>query len=267
MFTNETTTFWLDAAASKPLLSKEETIYLAREIRKAKEGSRKHTELVNKLCEHNLRLVVKFVRATLRGKTTDWNEESVLDLLQEGYLGLRRAALKFDPERGYTFSTYANAWVRQAVGKYRLDKQSLIRVPESSAREILYYQKYGKPRCKTVAGWVPSASINAKSAWGLTSYDDVLPGTKGEITVLESLSGENVIGAEFKGEGFSKEKCYEIMEEAGVELSLRDVIWTYAKRGNMEIALAKFGMTAYDANRRKVRAEITKIQAHVGLVD
>ena len=110
------------------------------------------------------------------------------DYLQQGYFGLRRAAEKFDPERGYTFSTYAAAWIRQALGRYHVENISMVRVPESSAREIFYYDNHGKPRNGKVASWVPDASRAAKAAYSITSYDGM--SVDMETNLSEVLSEE-----------------------------------------------------------------------------
>lgn len=255
-------TAWLNNAARYPLLSKEETLELAREIQAAEEGSKERQQLINKLCQHNLRLVAKYTRAYMGGnhRKLAWGSEETLDLLQEGYFGLRRAANKFDPSRGYTFATYANAWVRQAVGKYHVDKLSLIRVPESSAREIFYYDTHGKPRNEKVAPWVAQASMAARAAYGVTSYDAKLPDE--ETSRIELLSEDNRID-DGRGE-VDYDRFLQVMEDAGIDEKIQRVIVTYCKRGNIEIAMAKNEMSCTVANRRAVRSAIEQVKAYCG---
>jgi len=100
-----------------PLLSAEEEIDLATRIREGEEAAKK------RLAEANLRLVVSISRRYLgRGM-------SLLDLIQEGNMGLMKAVEKFDHTKGFKFSTYATWWVRQAITRAIADQARTIRIP------------------------------------------------------------------------------------------------------------------------------------------
>jgi RNA polymerase primary sigma factor len=92
------------------LLTHQEEIKLSKRLRRGDKKARK------KLIEKNLRLVVS-VAKKYRGYGLPFE-----DLIQEGNLGLMKAVEKFDPDRGYRFSTYATWWVRQAVRRAVADK-------------------------------------------------------------------------------------------------------------------------------------------------
>jgi RNA polymerase primary sigma factor len=108
---------YLRSIGRVPLLNAEEEVALARRIERGDMAAKQH------MVEANLRLVVSIAKGYVgRGLT-------LLDLIQEGSLGLIRAVEKFDYRRGYKFSTYATWWIRQAVTRALADKGRTIRIP------------------------------------------------------------------------------------------------------------------------------------------
>lgn len=118
---------YLNEIGFTPLLSADEELSCARLVRKGDKKAR-----VN-MIEANLRLVVKISRRYLnRGM-------SLLDLIEEGNLGLMRAVEKFDPERGFRFSTYATWWIRQTIERSIMNQTRTIRLPIHVVKELNGY--------------------------------------------------------------------------------------------------------------------------------
>jgi len=120
---------YLKEIGKVPFLTAEEEKELARRIEKGDEEAKK------KLAQANLRLVVSIAKRYV-GKSSNL---SLLDLIQEGNLGLFRAVEKFDWRRGYKFSTYATWWIRQAITRALADQARTIRIPVHMIETISKY--------------------------------------------------------------------------------------------------------------------------------
>ena len=123
----DATQLYLGEIGFSPLLTAEEEVYFARRSLKGCEASRK------RMIVSNLRLVVKIARRyNNRGL-------ALLDLIEEGNLGLIRAVEKFDPERGFRFSTYATWWIRQTIERAIMNQTRTIRLPIHVVKELNVY--------------------------------------------------------------------------------------------------------------------------------
>lgn len=123
----DVTRLYLNEIGAAALLSAKEEIHYSRLAKQGDESGR-HRMIVS-----NLRLVVRISRRYLnRGL-------SLLDLVQEGNLGLLRAVEKFDPERGYRFSTYSTWWIRQTIERAIMNQSRTIRLPIHVLKELNIY--------------------------------------------------------------------------------------------------------------------------------
>lgn len=142
-FTDDLVRVYLREIGKTPVLSQKKELDLARRARK------NDSDAKQELVRHNLRLVVSIAKKYLnRGL-------SFLDLIQEGNLGLMKATEKFDPERGYKFSTYATWWIRQAITRSLSDKSRTIRLPVHMV-ELLSKLKKAISKLSEKSGQMPS---------------------------------------------------------------------------------------------------------------
>jgi len=125
----DATRLYLNEIGASPLLSAEEEVYFSRLALKGDQKAR------NRMVTSNLRLVVKIARRYLgRGL-------ALLDLVEEGNLGLMHAVKKFDPEKGFRFSTYATWWIRQTIERAIMNQTRTIRLPIHIVKELNGYMR------------------------------------------------------------------------------------------------------------------------------
>lgn len=129
---------YLNEIGHNPLLTHEDEVALGRLVKRGDLRAR------NKLIEGNLRLVVRLARRyTKRGL-------ALSDLIEEGNLGLMHAVEKFDPEKGFRFSTYATWWIRQNIERAIMNQARLIRLPVHILKEVNAYLKLNRYLTQTL---------------------------------------------------------------------------------------------------------------------
>ena len=182
------TQLYLNEIGYSPLLTADEEKYFAREALKGDEAARK------RMIESNLRLVVKISRRYInRGLT-------LLDLIEEGNLGLIRAVEKFDPERGFRFSTYATWWIRQTIERAIMNQTRTIRLPIHVVKELNVYLRAAReltqkldhePSAEEIAEMLDKPAADVKRLLGLnervTSVDTPL-GPDSDRAVLDTIA-------------------------------------------------------------------------------
>jgi RNA polymerase primary sigma factor len=122
-YTTDALQLFLNEAGRHPLLTPAEELELAKRIERGDLAAK------DRMITSNLRLVVSIAR-----KYQNLGELSLLDLIQEGMLGLIRAVEKFDWRKGFRFSTYATLWIRQAIGRALDERGRTIRLPINVAQ-------------------------------------------------------------------------------------------------------------------------------------
>jgi RNA polymerase nonessential primary-like sigma factor len=121
---SDPTDLYLREIGLSPLLTKEEEVYYGRLARQGDMAARQ------RMIEGNLRLVVKIARRYLRSGM------AILDLIEEGNLGLIHAVEKFDPERGFRFSTYSAWWIQQTIERAIMSQTRTIRLPIHMVKKL-----------------------------------------------------------------------------------------------------------------------------------
>ena len=120
----DTTQHYLNRIGAKPLLTAEQEVHYATLAKAGDFNARQ------KMIEHNLRLVVSIAKHYINRGVV------LLDLIEEGNIGLMRAIDKFEPERGFRFSTYATWWIRQSIERAIMNQARTVRLPVHMVREL-----------------------------------------------------------------------------------------------------------------------------------
>ena len=201
--------FYLKEIGRVPLLSTEEETALARVAREGDEDARR------RLSEANLRLVVSVAKRYV-GRGLQF-----LDLIQEGNLGLMKAAEKFEPDRGFKFSTYATWWIRQAITRAIADQGRTIRIPVHLVESI--------NRVKKAAGELLHKNGREATAEEIAARLDMEPDRVRELMQLsqEPVSLETPVGEEEDAhlEDFIRDESAGIpVDETGRQLLHRELL-------------------------------------------
>jgi RNA polymerase nonessential primary-like sigma factor len=217
---------------SKLLTADEEKIYGKRALQ-GEEEARKI------MIESNLRLVVKISRRYLnRGLP-------LLDLIEEGNLGLIRAVEKFDPERGFRFSTYATWWIRQTIERAIMNQTRTIRLPIHIVKEMNVYTKAQRllsqkldhePRAEDIAEYldkpVKTVTKMLKLNERVTSVD-VPAGKDYERPLLDSISDEN------------SPSPSDLLQEDNIKENITDWVHQLSDK-QREVICRRYGLCGYE---------------------
>lgn len=228
------TQMYLSGIGFSPLLNADEEKQLARAAHAGDQASR------NRMIESNLRLVVKIARHyTHRGL-------AFLDLIEEGNLGLMHAIEKFDPDRGFRFSTYATWWIRQTIERAIMNQSRTIRLPIHIVKELNSYLRAARsltqkldhePTCEEIALLVDKPLDDIKKILDLnqdtTSIDN--PVTQdSDKSLIEIVADDN------------NSDPVELLADSDVAQHLEEWLQELNEK-QREIIERRFGLHGYDA--------------------
>lgn len=247
----DATQLYLNEIGFSPLLSAEEEVIYAKRALKGDVEARK------KMIESNLRLVVKISRRYLhRGLP-------LLDLIEEGNLGLMKSVEKFDPDRGFRFSTYATWWIRQTIERAIMNQTRTIRLPIHVLKELNVYLRAARkltqkldhePSPEEIADMLDVPIEDVEKLFCLndkvTSYDNVIGNEEGK-SLLDTIPDENSINPAVL---LTDENLRAQIEELLDEL-------TYNQR---QVISRRFGLRGFEkATLEEVGAEINLTRERV----
>ncbi|WP_395345163.1 RNA polymerase sigma factor RpoS [Ningiella sp. W23] len=192
----DATQIYLNEIGFSPLLTAQEEVKFAREALAGSVSSRE------RMIVSNLRLVVKIARRyNNRGL-------ALLDLIEEGNLGLIRAVEKFDPERGFRFSTYATWWIRQTIERALMNQTRTIRLPIHIVKELNLYLRTARKLAQELDHEPTAEDIAEATGEPITSVQRMLKlnerissvdtpvGGEGDKALLDLIADENATGPE-----------------------------------------------------------------------
>ncbi len=229
----DATHLYLNEIGFFPLLSPEEEVHFGRLAQKGDPTGR------NRLIECNLRLVVNIARRYVnRGL-------SLLDLIEEGNLGLIHAVERFDPERGFRFSTYATWWIRQDIERAIMKQTRTVRLPIHVAKELNVYLRAARelaqklnhePSPEEIANLLEKPVAEVKRMLGLNERVlsiDVSLGPDSDDTLLDILADDR-----------PTDPC-ELLQDADLSQSIDQWLSALTDR-QREVVIRRFGLRGHE---------------------
>ena len=231
----DATQLYLNEIGYSPLLTADEEKHFSRLALKGDASARR------RMIESNLRLVVKISRRYInRGLT-------LLDLIEEGNLGLIRAVEKFDPERGFRFSTYATWWIRQTIERGIMNQTRTIRLPIHVVKELNVYLRAARelrqkldhePSAEEIAELLDKPTADVKRLLGLnervTSMDTPV-GPDSDRSVVDTIADTH------------ESDPSQLLQDTDIRESIADWLDELSEK-QREVLSPRFGLRGYESS-------------------
>lgn len=232
---SDPTQIYLGEIGYSPLLTAEQEVYYSRLALKGDKKARA------KMIESNLRLVVKIARRYYnRGL-------EFLDLIEEGNLGLLRAVEKFDPERGFRFSTYATWWIRQTIERAIMNQTRTIRLPIHVVRELNMYLSAAREIMKTTDHEASYEDIAAKVNRPVEDVKEMMELNEHMVSLDAVVGGESTTGRPLVDAIADKHKTdpAELLADEHLTLHLTECLNSLNDK-QREVIARRFGLEGYE---------------------
>ena len=231
----DATQLYLNEIGYSPLLTADEEKHFSRLALKGDASARR------RMIESNLRLVVKISRRYInRGLT-------LLDLIEEGNLGLIRAVEKFDPERGFRFSTYATWWIRQTIERGIMNQTRTIRLPIHVVKELNVYLRAAReltqkldhePSAEEIAEMLDKPAADVKRLLGLnervTSMDTPV-GPDSDRSVVDTIADSH------------ESDPSQLLQDSDIRESIAEWLDELSEK-QREVLSRRFGLRGYESS-------------------
>ena len=255
----DSVTSWLNTAGDNAI-DKIRTTELLAELGRTTDEKHRNI-LINKICQGNLKLVYTTVKSYSDRRRLRWGTELSADLLQEGVLGLRHAVGRYDASRGTRISTIAVPWIKQKLGRYLIQKEQPIYVPENLVHEVSHLKNHGclsntkrtpkNTQLVDLARYAVAPPLSLDKPMGTdedTTLGDILPQPSTEGSA--STQDRAIL------------KLRDLLAQAQIEPKVQDLILEYARGGRLSIAATRVKVSQTHA-RRLVDGAIEKMRALV----
>lgn len=240
----DSTRLYLNEIGFSPLLTAKEEIRLAKQVQKGNEAARA------RMIESNLRLVVKIAK---RYRNTSLD---LLDLIEEGNLGLIKAVEKYNPTLGFRFSTYATWWIRQTIERAIMNQNRTVRLPVYLTKELSKYRRKARELAKTLDHAPTSEELTKAFDMSVSEINRVMDLNNRTVSI-DAPVFEDDLGTTFSDimEDEQNVNPAQALENENI-VKLVDSWLQNLDQDQREVVARRFGLRGYD---RATLEEISKV--------